>query len=72
MKLVVRGCKGEEPVELWLEMIRGDVYVKARKGSGPDWSLVKFTESGICRIRNVDFNLGFPVEVLSSKIMVAE
>ena len=72
MKLVVRGCKEEETVELWLEMISGDVYVRARKGSGPDWSLVKFTEGGICRIRNVDRNLGFPVEAVSSKIMVAE
>ena len=72
MKLVVRGCKVEEPVELWLELMGDDVYVRARKGSGPNWNLVKFTERGICCLKNVDRNLGFPVEAVSGNIMVAE
>lgn len=72
MRLVLRGVKEEEPVQLWLEVIRDEVYVRARRGVGPEWSLVKFTENGICRIRNVGTDLGFPVEAVTHKIVVAE
>jgi hypothetical protein len=72
MKFQIKEEKIEEEdvIEFWLESINSDsIYLKARKGDGRAWYLLKIEEDGISLCQDIDEDIGISKGYMGSLLL---